>query len=1379
VERLRHGARRDVWAHPSRLHVQVREVDEDDAATLAVRLRERLEALPGVQWARYNAYLGRVVVEHDGTASPESIARAVEAVEDELCASARFARAQPAYPGDAEPEHRTWIEVAADTASLAISTALRVTGKSDTPHDIDFAAITAAVDGIPRIRKSIEQSVSRRAADLGIELLKTTAQIAVRSETGPLIGLVGHALKLRESHARRRAWAEREPELCGAADHHPSERRARKERPAPLGDGPIERYESGAIPISLGTFGAGLFFTRDVENSAPPLFAGLPRAARHGRSGFAAHLGWVLAKRGWVIFDGDVLRRLDRIDTVALLEEHAERDPAGVHRVARRARALELSVRILGRHPERLEWALEDEPTACGRKPHKAIRKLQRRGAGVLLICDRPTEGLRAADVGLALGTEPPPWGAHLVARYGIDDALLFLDALVQARRASEESVAIAVAEAATGLVISLAGLERRTTQRVMTLANASSLIALAHGVRLAHAVRAPLPAPPRDATPYHELSPEEVLALLGSRPDGLSDAEAAARARPSPPPTSGPRRFARALVEELASPITPLLGAGAGLSAAVGSVVDAGLILGALGINGVAGALQRFGARRAIDALESREERAIRVWREGRLVEVEPHLLVPGDVLELGAGEIVRADARLVEAAGLEVDESSLTGESLPVAKDVRSVRTDVVAERSSMIYEGTSIAAGRARAVAVAVGEDTEAGRAHASSERRTRPRGVEARLEELAAITGPVAGASALGIMAAGLVRDRPFSEVVTAAVGLGVAAVPEGLPILSTLAQLAAAKRLTRRGALVRNPRALEALGRVDVLCADKTGTLTEGCIRLALVSNGKRARPIEEARDGLRTVLAVALRASPPRSGQGRLPHPTDEALVSGAERIGVGPQFPGVEYHRGPELPFEPGRGFHASVGCVEGRWTLSVKGAPEVVLPRCTRDRDGNKLTKRAKRERLEEAHRIGRQGYRVLAVAERAVRREDRPEDGDVDELCFVGFVGLADPVRESARRALRDLGGAGVRVIMLTGDHPSTAEAIAHELGLPNDDVLTGAEMVELDDDALGDRIERCWVFARVTPAQKVRLVRVLAARGKTVAMTGDGANDAAAIALADVGIAVGAHATGAARSVADLVVTDGRIETIVDAILEGRAMWASVRDAVSILVGGNFGEIAFTLLPGLFTGRAPLNARQLLLVNLITDTLPSLAIAVAPPRREDIVRLLREGPEASLGRRLDRDLVTRALITGGAAATAYGLCAVTGGDPAKAGTVGLMALTGAQLGQTLVSGGRDLGVVAAALGSLAALLAVVEIPGLSHFFGCRPLGPLALAQAGSVTAAATGMAWWLPRYLERRDRPRPTREAQAAPTPPEPTLRVDVEDDGLFGGLLEAA
>lgn len=1373
-QRLHRGPRRAIFENHTRLHVAVYDVDKDERQDFADCLRERVEALEGVRWARYNGALARLIVERDDPeqATVDAIVREIEQAEEELCASSSFAAATPAYPGDLELERRRWLEIAADGASFVLSLGLRLRGTGDTPHDIDFAAITATLDSIPRVRKSVERSVSQRAADLGFELAKAISSIAVRSETGPVTALFSHLLNLRAARARRRVWIEREPELCADRDQHVSVMRARKERPTPLRHGPIERYEIGAIPLSLGAYGASFFFTGDTEGSASPLFAGLPRAARSGRASFAAHLAWLLARRGILVFDLHVLSRLDRLDTVAIASELATSEPYVAERIAAHARKLDLAVRIIGKHT--IEWPPEELPKT--KRRCKAIRRLQRSGAGVLLVARGPYEGFRAADLGVAIESHPPPWGAHIVVRHGVDDVILLLDAIAQARRVSLESVLITMSEAATGLSISLAGLERQTTKRIMTVANAAALISMINGVRLAHELARPIPAPPSDTTPYHAMDPDEVLAHLSSSPEGLTSEEAEKRLPPRPAPRSRLRTFGRAVVDELANPITALLTAGAGVSAAVGSLADAGLIAAALGINGLAGAAQRSGTNRAIEELEIREERAVRVMRDGRTTEVAADQLVKGDVIELGAGELVPADARLLDAPGVEVDESSLTGESLPVAKNVEPVEADAVAERTSMIYAGTSITAGCARAVVVATGLETEVGRARSVVEERVGPRGVEARLEQLAAITGPVAGVSAIGIMGAGLARGRPFSEVVTSAVGLGVAAVPEGLPILATLAQLAAARRLTRRGAIVRNPRSLEALGRVDVLCADKTGTLTEGKIRLALVSDGERSQAIGDASPELRRILAVALRASPPRNGESLMAHPTDEALVRGAEEAGISTAIDGRNYQRGPELPFEPGRSFHASIGIEDGEAVLSVKGAPETILPRCVRTAEG-KLKRRDLKRLLRHAREIGRRGYRVLAVAERRNAHPSDPSADAVNELVFLGFVGLADPVRVTARAALRDLGEAGVRVLMLTGDHPSTAEAIAEELELPSHEVLTGAEIEELDDDTLFDRIERASIFARVTPAQKVRLVRVLAARGKTVAMTGDGANDAAAIALADVGIAVGTHATGAARSVADLIVTDGRIETIVDAILEGRGMWASVRDAVSILVGGNFGEIAFTLLPGLITGRAPLNARQLLLVNLVTDTLPSLAIAVSAPRREDIERLLREGPEASLGRRLDRDLLVRAAVTGGAAAAAYTLARLSGASPERAGTVGLATLTGAQLGQTLVAGGRDLGVLAASAASVGMLLAVIEVPGLSHFFGCRPLGPIALSQAFGTSAAATLVAWVLPRWMERRDlSEKKTKRRKSIPSEPESLFD---EDEPLFGGLLEAA
>jgi cation-transporting ATPase I len=327
------------------------------------------------------------------------------------------------------------------------------------------------------------------------------------------------------------------------------------------------------------------------------------------------------------------------------------------------------------------------------------------------------------------------------------------------------------------------------------------------------------------------------------------------------------------------------------------------------------------------------------------------------------------------------------------------------------------------------------------------------------------------------------------------------------------------------------------------------------------------------------------------------------------------------------------------------------------------------------------------------------------------------------------------------AGVRVVMLTGDHPSTAEAIAAEIGALNGlRVMTGPELEALDDDALTEALTGVAVFARVTPEHKARIVTSFRKAGKVVAVTGDGANDVPAIRLADVGIALGTNAAPATRAAADIVMADDRIETIIDAIVEGRGMWASVRDALGILLGGNIGEIAFTLGSSFLTGRSALNTRQLLLVNLLTDMLPAMAVAVRPPSASSPERLLAEGPEASLGAALTRDIYLRAVVTAAAATAAWSLARVSG-TRGRADTVGLIGLVSAQLLQTLALGSRDRMVVLAVVSSLAALGVIISVPGLSQLFGCRPTGPLGWSIGLGCAAAATVVGAMVDRRLIR--------------------------------------
>ncbi|WP_239679567.1 cation-translocating P-type ATPase [Natronosporangium hydrolyticum] len=981
----------------------------------------------------------------------------------------------------------------------------------------------------------------------------------------------------------------------------------------------------------------------------------------------------------------------------------------------------------------------------AGNRLAEQVRELQAAGHGVILVADagtgtgagqRQRAALTAADCGVAVVgtatlTEPP--GGHLACGPGLAEVPRLLAAVPSARRAAQAGVLTASYGAATGALVGLSGLggQAQAGRNALVATNLAALAGIITGAWYADPVVRGRPANPIDRIPWHAVPVPEVLRRLGSSLRGLSTGEADRRhhAAGDDIPPDG---MVRATAHELDNPLTPALTAGAGLAAASGSTLDSVLIGAVLGVNALVGGAQRWGAGRAVRRLAGQTAVPLRLWRDNHQISAPAQELVRGDVIELRAGDAVPADARLLAADGLELDEASLTGESLPVAKSAEPSVAREPAERHSMVYEGTAIAAGRARAAVVATGEATQSHQAEALADPPPAG-GVQARLAELTNASLKLSFAGGAALLAANLLRGRPLSDSITAAVSLTVAAVPEGLPSVATVAQLSAANRLSRRGVLVRNPTALESLGRLQTLCFDKTGTLTEGALRLRMVADdGEQARAAALS-PRLRSVLAAALRATPPPASSGRrLPHPTDQAVVTGGQEAGVTEDYDRPEWTRVDELPFEPARGFHAVLGSVGDEHLLSVKGAPEVVLEMCTTRRTGGELRtmRAADRRRLTEAATdLARRGHRVLAVAEGDTPAHTPMEaDTDLGELAFVGFVALADRARPAAAAAVATLTQAGVRVVMVTGDHPSTAEAVAAELGLLNGGrVMTGAELDECGDEELRSRLPEVTVFARVDPGHKVRVVRLLRAAGEVVAVTGDGANDAPAIRSADVGMALGTRATAAARQAADVVVTDDQIETIVDAIVEGRILWSSVREAVSVLLGGNLGEIGFTVGAGM-VGAASLRPRQLLLVNMLTDVAPAMALAARQPPGVTPETLLAEGPTSSLGEQLTRDIRTRATATASAAAMAW-LAARLTGTETRAATVALIALVCAQLGQTLLVGWRDPVVVAACVGSLAVLIGAVQVPLLSQLLACRPVGPIGWGIALTAAAGTT--------------------------------------------------
>jgi cation-transporting P-type ATPase I len=969
-----------------------------------------------------------------------------------------------------------------------------------------------------------------------------------------------------------------------------------------------------------------------------------------------------------------------------------------------------------------------------GRRLVATIRGLQAHGAVVLLVSER-RRALAAADVGVGLPSADgrPAWGAHILADSGLAPAALTVEAVRVGGAASRRAMNLSLGGTALGAALAAGGPRSAAARRSLLAVNSAAAAALAASAwSVSELARLPA-STPEPPPPWHAMPAGAALAKLRSQPGGLTSKEARRRWRPDER-AHARLSLPRAFLGELANPLTPILGGGAVLSASIGAVADAIVVSAVAGLSALIGGVQRVYTEQSMGRLLRESAVTARVLRDEAELTVPAIGLVIGDVVVLGGGDVVPADCRLLDARALQVDESSLTGESAPVEKDTAPVFASAIADRRSMVYEGTTVSTGHATAVVVATGGATELGKSLQALSQAAPPTGVETRLGQITRTTLPLALGSAAAVVTAGLIRGHPARDTIGAAVGLAVASVPEGLPFLVTAAQLASARRLARHATLVRSPRTIEALGRTNVLCFDKTGTLTQGRMAVAAVWDGATTRRSDALTRRHRDVLAGALRATPRVRARRGPEHVTDQAIMDGATAQGLkrGDGHPG--WRQIDSLPFEPNRAYHATLAETSQRPILSVKGAPEAILPRCTKWRGG--ALGSADRKRIDRAlGKLARQGYRVLAVAENHVRGHGQLPAAIAD-MTFAGLVAFGDPVRTTAGASVSELRDAGVNVVMITGDHPATATAIATELGVLNEGgVVTGADIDRLDDVALARALATATVIARCTPEHKVRVVRAFQQAGRVVAMTGDGANDAAAIRLADVGIALGKRGTPAARAAADLVVTDDQLETIIAAVIEGRAMWRSVRQAIGILVGGNIGEIGYTLFGTLMAGTSPLSARQLLLVNLLTDLLPAVTVALRTPRPGTAQSLLAEGPDTSLGSALTEEIAVRAAATGAAASVAW-LAARMTGSPARARTVGLASLVGAQLGQTLLVGGRSPAVAAASLASLGALVAIVQTPGVSQFFGNTPIGPVGWSIAAIAAGTATAGSALLP-------------------------------------------
>jgi len=963
-----------------------------------------------------------------------------------------------------------------------------------------------------------------------------------------------------------------------------------------------------------------------------------------------------------------------------------------------------------------------------------ALTELQQSGHTVAVLSSAGAQALSSADVGLGVmpnsDGDPPPFTADLILT-DLAGAWRLLHAVPVAKSASRRGIEISTGATALGALLMVPGVRGRGPGPVTTGAAAGLLSGYLMARRVVRAPT-PLPAPINE---WHAMSVEQVRKMLPPPDDveSMAPRHGALATRAMAPViekaqrgaeiTGRPRRavwkFLNAVQAELSDPLTPVLALGSAASAILGSPVDAVLVGSVLTGNSVLAASQRLRAEGRLNELLAQQippARKVTTGPDGAPVytDIIAEQLRPGDVIEIRTHEVIPADARLIEEDDLEVDESTLTGESLPVEKQIEATPGAELAERRCMLFAGTTIVAGTAVAVVTAVGADTQARRAAELASGEVPDVGLQHQLSKLTNQAFPVstAGGGLVGLL--GLLRGRGLREAVASGIAITVAAVPEGMPLVATLAQAASARRLTEYGALVRIPRSVEALGRVDVVCFDKTGTLSENRLRVTQVYPvGIYSRE---------DVLRFAAHAAPDANG-GPQVHATDRAIIEAALAIDSSNGSGHEAAENAAHLPFRSGRSFSASVSDDE----LTVKGAPEVVLAACKDvgpDIEGT-------------VRQLATEGLRVIAVARRRLSPqqaqlvaddEDTIADLAGGELSLAGFLGLSDTPRAEAPALLRALSERDIGIRLITGDHPITATAIARDMGLPVTaaQVISGAEWDALSrkdqERAVSERI----IFARMSPENKVQVVQTLERAGKVCAMVGDGSNDAAAIRAATVGLAVVARGSDPASIAADVVLVDARIEALVAAIDEGHELWRRVHAAVSVLLGGNAGEVGFAIIGSAISGTSPLNTRQLLLVNMMTDALPAAALAVSP--LSDQAQTSGRGPDQ---RALWRAVAIRGTTTAAAATGAWMMAGVTG-RPRRASTVALVALVSTQLGQTLLDSRAPL-VVLTAGGSLVALGTLISIPGVSQLLGCTPLGPVGWAQAlGSAGAATAAVA-----------------------------------------------
>lgn len=736
-------------------------------------------------------------------------------------------------------------------------------------------------------------------------------------------------------------------------------------------------------------------------------------------------------------------------------------------------------------------------------------------------------------------------------------------------------------------------------------------------------------------------------------------------------------------------------------------------IILAIVVLNALIGVIQENRAEKSLEQLKKLSSPHAVVIRDGKELTIDASEVVTGDLVKLRAGNLVPADCRIVECSNLTVDESALTGESAEAQKDASAVFDELtpLGDRKNMIMSSTFITGGKVTAIAVKTGMDTEVGRIASMLIDNETP---QTPLQKKLSDTGKTLGIAALliccVIFAIGLFKHLPPFDMFMTSVSLAVAAIPEGLPAIVTIMLAIGLIRMSKHHAIVRNLPSVETLGSASVICSDKTGTLTENKMEVADVS----------AADEKLTVRLGAMCCDANSA------NPTENAVLRFAENKKIAKSALDKKYPRCAEIPFDSSRKRMTTVHRTSSGFKTVTKGAVEYILPLCAKVYNGHdtvNLTQSARKKILAENKRLAEEGLRVIAVS----YRDDTSKSAKPSEkgMIFTGLIALQDPPRKEVSGAVKTCKRAGIRPIMITGDHAETAFAIARQTGIASDPaaVITGAELDRLNDEDLMTEVKKRSVFARVTPEHKVRIVKAFQANGDITAMTGDGVNDAPALKAADIGCSMGIAGTDVAKSASDMVLTNDNFATIVYAVREGRGIFANIKKAVKFLLSSNIGEILTVFSGLLLSGMPPLSAIQLLWVNLVTDSLPAIALGLDPVE-DDIMENPPLSPKKGLfSGGLWSSIIIEGLMIGALALLTYSIGINVFGDMAKGGTMAFAVLSISQLvhafnmrsEKSVIKAGlfKNPYLVLSLICGLLLEVSVIMIPQLASVFGVTPL------------------------------------------------------------------